>query len=1813
MPITLFSCGRGSDRRAPTLLFVLVIVACRLHSAARGAEIVFRADASQPNPIEQDWSAAETTTPGVDQSPSDGRLDPPANVGPIRIDSTTSAWQVRDQRGEGALNLPTYSRTLEAGFLDDCFRNGWSFEVDVRAVEASAARSSGFSGWGFSAVADPGWGIPGAFARIGFTVGIDNASAAPEDQRFAVEVAGGPRIVLGEGSAREFHVLRAVGAPRSTYYEFLIDGVSQGRFDFRAADLGGLTDRRVAFGGNSSLNLNETTDWKSVVLRTADPIAPAPGASRVASVIQPHTDALIENGIDTATGSFTQKIDLLSVAGLFEFAVTLSHDSQLTHAPGPVGYGWSHNFEVRLQELSENEIEVRWDAVRSTRFTRPASAPDVPFRSADLDTRDASLEPDDGEFRLVLVDGAAYHFDARGKLVDLSNAAGQRLDLHYDSLDRLAKIAEPVTGVAIHLAYDSNGRLARVSDDLGRLVDLSYDDRFRLLAIPAPSLPEGEAKAAALLPKPIPPAAEGTSLVLEFPFLETEGVTGSVGFDRLVLTDDRPAGLEISLAAPSGKRLVLPAGILEDGKYVLTGWDAGEEFEGELKRGTWKLEVKAGPGSTGGAVEAATLRLTDSRRAISFRYQEGPFPAAGRILRAVDSLGAPVFSCVYDTQGRIVSQDDGRPETPPAALTYGPPDAQGHTGVTYASRLGHQTRFEYNARFQLVSARNALGHRVRHEYDDRGNRIATTDARGNRVSFAYDSSNRLLSYSDEVGQRTDFRYAPNQRWIASITDSTGAGAAFSYTNASLTQAVGTNGGGRLRMEYYPDQQLKRIVRDEYAKVDFYLDARGRLSTIGQPGAAGGAADPTGARKTYDLAGRVVETRDYDGRMTSYRFTPSSEVARITDPDGYSKSFDYDHRGRLLRNTDARGGATRHAYDGNGNLVSTTDARGGISTFEYDADDQLVASTDPLGRRTRYRYDSLGQLLETIDPLGRVTRLEYDPGGNVVARYRPDGRLDVALEHDARGLVTRVRDAFGNTTSAEYDNLGRKIRSVDATGYAREFTYDPSGRLQFTQDSLKRRAFAAYHNDKGGVPVAVEIAAYPYDDPDPPPPWETEGEALFLRYDYDYAGNLTKQDDGQVTYVYDRNNELDTIYVGDIVRLDLDYDSAGRLAFSKPLLPQFSGLPDERDRQYLYDASGQLVEVRASPAGRNQYQSATRRFYDELGRLHRYLDERGDLQTFEYDAAGNLTSQTYPDGAKVTYEYDDADRLIRVTDWAGRVTRYQWDLLDHVSRVELPNGVARDLAYNALGQLVVRTDRNARGEILVSYQYQYDPEGRIEAEIAQPEEPPPASASADYRYGYDWNRLQSLDGPYSSDFAGNITRAPDLGDLSYDRRGRLHSTDRYRYHHDQEDNLIGWSSRENPSRRTEFTIAPVGRLPRVVAQTESDGTRTIRRRYVYGLGLLYEEVDGEPLYHHQDYRGSVVALSDSQGAVVGRLAYDPYGTVARRQGRTDTLFQFAGLFGCVTSPDGMVHLRFRWYSPRARQFLQRDAFVGNISDFSRLNYFAYAGGDPISRVDPDGEFWWILAGAAVGAAVNVTATFVADLADDGRVNTRGERYGAAAVGGAVTGTIFALSGGLGGAVIGGAAGAAVENVVYASLTGQKVNAREAVIDGAIGGAGGALGYGAGRVASRIGGRVFARYGNRFASNTFKGRIVNLFRPAKLSRRLGVYGFDRLLKRSATKTAIQVSRRTVIQSGVRVFGEKVFANAFPTADDFLIGGGGDGGESGIGATRVWVRHRQSGQPDKENRLGMYRLYGIYLDALELSGQPLVQSPNYNLFAF
>ena len=128
---------------------------------------------------------------------------------------------------------------------------------------------------------------------------------------------------------------------------------------------------------------------------------------------------------------------------------------------------------------------------------------------------------------------------------------------------------------------------------------------------------------------------------------------------------------------------------------------------------------------------------------------------------------------------------------------------------------------------------------------------------------------------------------------------------------------------------------------------------------------------------------------------------------------------------------------------------------------------------------------------------------------------------------------------------------------------------------------------------------------------------------------------------------------------------------------------------------------------------------------------------------------------------------------------------------------------------------------------------------------------------------------------------------------------------------------------------------------------------VTTKYVYGLGLIYEETTNDIKVYHYDYRGSTVALTDSTGYVTDTFEYDTYGSMTARTGTTVTPFLYNGRDGVMTDENGLVYMRARYYSPVLKRFINADVVAGSITNSITLNRYAYANGNPVSNIDPFG--------------------------------------------------------------------------------------------------------------------------------------------------------------------------------------------------------------------------------------------------------------------
>jgi RHS repeat-associated protein len=227
--------------------------------------------------------------------------------------------------------------------------------------------------------------------------------------------------------------------------------------------------------------------------------------------------------------------------------------------------------------------------------------------------------------------------------------------------------------------------------------------------------------------------------------------------------------------------------------------------------------------------------------------------------------------------------------------------------------------------------------------------------------------------------------------------------------------------------------------------------------------------------------------------------------------------------------------------------------------------------------------------------------------------------------------------------------------------------------------------------------------------------------------------------------------------------------------------------------------------------------------------------------------------------------------------------------------------------------------------------------------------PPALVTMTYD-GDD--RVTSFNGEeVTQDPDGNMTRGPlasGFADFNYDARNRLISAGGLSYTYDAENRRI---SSSGPDGTTSYVNNPNSSLWQVL-EIRPPGASS-PTYCVYGVGLIYTETGGQPLYHHYDLRGSTVVTTDQSGAVVSEFAYDPYGIrrdVRLAGGSAGTPFLFVGQWGVMTDANELCFSRARYYSPLTHRFINADpiGFAGG------MNWYSYANANPKIFIDPAGN-------------------------------------------------------------------------------------------------------------------------------------------------------------------------------------------------------------------------------------------------------------------
>jgi len=568
-----------------------------------------------------------------------------------------------------------------------------------------------------------------------------------------------------------------------------------------------------------------------------------------------------------------------------------------------------------------------------------------------------------------------------------------------------------------------------------------------------------------------------------------------------------------------------------------------------------------------------------------------------------DASGATI-TYRYDTDGHLSQLTDplGR------VLAFGYADGR---PVEMRGPDGTLTRYDYDARGNLVAIHDPVGGLRRWEYDRSGAVIAYTDPLGRRTAIINSAAGLPHRIIDGLGNETLLKYDAFGR-VVSATAADGAVTSMSYDNE-----------GRLTSRVTADGSRETWVYDGEGNCVAFTNPAGALT-----------------RWEYGYYDLVTARIDADGGRTTYGYNEARQLISVTNPAGLVWQYDYGPDGLLESETDFNQATTRYTYDVVGRVASRTNAVGQTIEYRYDAAGQLIseAADDEV---VTYEYDAAGRRTSATNVAGRLD-LKRDGSGRVVAESW-NGRT-ITSKYDIAGNLVEIRTPSGLPVSVGYDGrgtansltvAGRPLAvGTDAMGRPTTYRYGTT-EVSSTWDALGRLISRAVDIDDAGVLASVGYR-YRLDgelaDVSPGP----GGSALgtLAHYDVDPAGRLTAQTLTDGTRHDFRFDASENVHLG-----DQRWEYRGVL------------LTDDGRSRYSYDRAGRLTTV------------STRR----LGR-------KPDVWQYRWDAWDRLRELTTPDGTVYSYHYDPLGRRVSKTSSSEERVDFSWAGARMVEQVSSRTGV-----------------------------------------------------------------------------------------------------------------------------------------------------------------------------------------------------------------------------------------------------------------------------------------------------------------------------------------------------------------------------------------------------------------------------------------------------------------------------------------------------------------------------------------------------------
>ena len=952
-----------------------------------------------------------------------------------------------------------------------------------------------------------------------------------------------------------------------------------------------------------------------------------------------------------------------------------------------------------------------------------------------------------------------------------------------------------------------------------------------------------------------------------------------------------------------------------------------------------------------------------------------------------------------------------------------------------------------------------------YDYDASGNVISTVDEAQSQATFAYNNNN-LAKLLNPTGSRYFYSYHENTKVLNYALSTSGQQMKFTYDDY----------GNPVTSEIKPATFERYVQAKSYYIINAHsgnaLDASGDNYTVVNKNWIPGNTDQmwtiigTSTPGVYE-----VESVKYPGRMLDVT-DPNSEAGVGELMETWPSNHAAAQRFRNRLNKDgtltilSRVAETTTCIDGQpGN--STDTSNGTSIKREYLVD----------GKESQNWY--FVEVEEnTIDKIMRST-----------ATYTWDGNYQ-----------SSVTDSLGNTTAYNTNLVNGLLNSItDANDHTTDYTYDAKNRLQKVQngssyveygyDTADRLSSIMYNNGQGQYSFGYDSFSRPSNI--------KVGNRTLSTYTYNNQNLLSVLSYGNgATLHYDYDNNLDTLrskwYNSDTTKsVQYFYDMQGRLALTKDMFANTSS-------QIIYDMAGREVEYiqrtdwnNSDGAEQvrlyNKYENKTNRIIrqdisvlgnklstsinygnGELGQVIDFVyDVTGTLNgtnvyglNYVYDNLGRMTSRQISGGITTTYGYVDGQdnttsTLIESVDNGGDEWSYEYDNIGNITKVFRNGELRQSYEYDHLNQLTRVNDKDTDA----TYCYQYDLGGNILQKSTYSYTTGEITTTANdiiiYQYGdTDWkDLLTGYDGQtFTYDNIGNPLTYRDGMTMTWQYGRQLASISR--------SGLSATFEYNGDGIRTSKTVNGI----ETIYYVDANGTILAEDKGGTMIQYLFDEsgtriglvVNNSSYFYDFNVQGDIIALRDASGNKIATYIYDAWGKLIRVTDATGNeitstshvanmnSFRYRGYY--YDAETGFYYVSSRYYDPEIGRFISpdtTDVLTATPMGLTDKNLFAYCDNNPVVRADHGGEFWHVVAGAAIGGLIGGISSIVGQAISGQKIDWA--EVGVSAASGALTGAITAACPGMG-ALATGLVHGAVGAGTYAAT--ELINGRTPTVAGTL---------------------------------------------------------------------------------------------------------------------------------------------------------------------